>query len=194
MVQEEICQPLNLNTLFIGLPATGEGQSEPEIATLETRDYEMPEIDDSLPQAVPGWLWPLHEMMNQPEARLTCQPASSGLMNARAIAKHYAALLPGGVDGIELLPPDRVRMATAGQHLPDGTPLQGGLGYMLGGEDLVMGPPSAFGHGGYGGSLGFAGPESELAFGLTKNQSSPANMVEKIVHEVRARKPSSQRR
>jgi len=38
-------------------------------------------------------------------------------MSARAIARHYAALLPGGVDGVALLPPERVREATAWQKL-----------------------------------------------------------------------------
>lgn len=181
LVQEEICGPLGIETLFVGLPSALESR----VATLETRDFETPVIDDAVPQAVPGWLWPLHEMMNRSDARRACQPASNGIMNARAIARHYAALLPGGVDGIELLPPERIREATAWQRLADETPLRMGLGYMIGGEDSVMGNETAFGHGGFGGSLGFADPESRLVFGLTKNLFSPSKTVEKVVHELR---------
>lgn len=180
IVQDEICQQLNIHTLFAGLP-TG---TPAQIARLEMPDFEMPQMDDS-PQAVPGWVWPLHEMMNRPEAHRACQPASNGLMNARAIARHYAALLPGGVDGIELLPPERIRKATVWQKLTAEDPLRMGLGYMLGGEDSVMGGISAFGHGGYGGSLGFADPATGLAFGLTKNLFSSAETVSKVVTALR---------
>jgi CubicO group peptidase (beta-lactamase class C family) len=50
-----------------------------------------------------------------------------------------------------------------------------GLGYGLGGAlaefaDIAMGSSGGeFGHGGNGGSLGFADPARKLSFGLTKN-------------------------
>jgi CubicO group peptidase (beta-lactamase class C family) len=147
----------------------------------------MPQVDDSVPQPVPGWLWPLHEMMNRSDARRSCQPASNGVMNARAVARHYAALLPGGVDGVELLPPERIRKATSWQQAPDESPLRMGLGYMIGGEGSPMGGAQSFGHGGYGGSLGFADLETGLAFGLTKNLFSSAPTVGEIVNELRNR-------
>jgi len=181
LVQDEICRPLGIATLFCGVPA----ELESRVATLELRDQEIPQVDDSLPQPVPGWLWPLHEMMNRSDARRSCQPASNGIMNARAIARHYAALLPAGVDGVELLPPERIRQATEWQRPPGEAPLRMGLGYILGGEGSPMGGESAFGHGGYGGSLGFADRASGLAFGLTKNLFSPAPTVSEIVHELR---------
>lgn len=93
-------------------------------------------------------------------------------MTARAIARHYAALLPGGVDGVELLPPARMRTATT---LPppwtaaDGTlqPAGWALGYGVG---AVAGTARRLiGHGGFGGSKGQADLECRLAFGLTKN-------------------------
>jgi CubicO group peptidase (beta-lactamase class C family) len=100
-------------------------------------------------------------------------------MNARAIARHYAMLAGHGtVNGVRLLSPARVEEMRTCQT----TGLTGffdgvacfGLGYGLGGDpaqggDVAMGSTSAFGHGGYGGSLGFADPERRLSFGLTKN-------------------------
>jgi CubicO group peptidase (beta-lactamase class C family) len=112
--------------------------------------------------------------MNRPDARRACVPASSGIMSARSLARLYAALLPGGVDGVELLPPCRVREATVRQ-IPSGAApgpqaARISLGYFLGGEGDDMGHrPTVFGHGGFGGSIGFADPECRLAVGLTKN-------------------------
>jgi CubicO group peptidase (beta-lactamase class C family) len=56
-----------------------------------------------------------------------------------------------------------------------GGPGRVGLSYALGGDhtqggDVAMGSSEgAFGHGGNGGSLGFADPARRLSFGLTKN-------------------------
>lgn len=108
--------------------------------------------------------------MNRPDARRACIPASSGIMTARATAKHYAALLPGGVDGVELLPPERIRLATEpqwpGNHKAGEPPPEHRLGYAVG----IPFSATSFGHGGYGGSLGFADIESGLAFGFMRNR------------------------
>jgi CubicO group peptidase (beta-lactamase class C family) len=84
----------------------------------------------------------------------------------------------GAVNGVRLLAPERVdQMRTA--HTTGMAGFFGGvhcfgLGYGLGGDpamgaDAAMRSTGAFGHGGYGGSLGFADPERRLSFGLTKN-------------------------
>ena len=155
--------------MFVGIP----DDAEPRVAVLESPPdpNQAPPPDDSVPRDVPGWMFPLHEWMNRPDARRSCVPASSGIMSARSLARHYAALLPGGVDGVELLPPQRVRAATVRQ-LPSGPVPETriALGYWLGGEGDDLGSrPTAFGHGGFGGSIGFADPECRLAVGLTKN-------------------------
>jgi len=114
-------------------------------------------------------------------------------MTARALARHYAALVPGGVDGVELLPPERVRLMTVRQQTePDSGALlkdRRGLGYGLGGgEGALEGPrETAFGHGGYGGSFACADPERRFAVGLTKNlYFSPKGEAHgQIIAEVR---------
>ena len=49
-----------------------------------------------------------------------------------------------------------------------------GLGFMLGTEHVSMGPnPQSFGHGGAGGSLGFADPDNHISLGFVMNQMHP---------------------
>jgi CubicO group peptidase (beta-lactamase class C family) len=188
MLHEEICRPLGITGMFMGIP----DEMAPRVAVLEEvfESGKEPSVDDAKPQAVPGWMLPLHGMMNRPDARRACVPASTGIMNARSIARHYAALVPGGVDGVEILPPNRVREATRLQRAADPTPedwpQRVGLGYCLGDESGSMGPrPTAFGTGGYGGSQGYADPEYRLAVGFTKNLFSKDGATARVLRELR---------
>ena len=138
------------------------------------------------PQPIPAWICPLHSWMNKTESRRACVPGSNGIMSARAIARHYAALMPGGVDGIELLTPERMRVATERQKLKDNTYINKSLGYNLGDIDPIKGDRfTSFGHGGYGGSIGFAIPEYKFAVALTKNLFSNDSAHDGIICEVR---------
>lgn len=171
-VQEEICRPLGLNRqLYFGL-ADSEAS---RVATMDPGPPGEPPAPDSLAeQAFPN---ALRRIFNRPDVRRACIPAANGLMTARALARHYAALIGPGVDGIRILPAARV--ATATVPLPDepdvvwGITAGQGLGYLLGGPlpdgvDYVMGGRrSAFGHHGAGGPMGFADPEYGLAVGIT---------------------------
>jgi CubicO group peptidase (beta-lactamase class C family) len=132
---------------------------------------------------------------NRPAIRRACLPASGGIMNARAIARHYASLIGNGVDGIRLLPPGRVKIATTLQtdevDLVQGWTMRKALGYLLSEPSSPMGPiDRAFGHSGLGGSLGFADPAYNLAFGLAKNsliQTGPGRSASDLIaREVRA--------
>jgi CubicO group peptidase (beta-lactamase class C family) len=84
----------------------------------------------------------------------------------------------GELDGVRILSPERVEIVRALQtddlDIVGGTRSRRAMGYSLGG--VIDGVPNAmgtsgkeFGHGGNGGSLGFADPERRFAFGLTKN-------------------------
>lgn len=169
LLREEIAEPLGLDTLFCGLP---ESETRP-VAILEEEVGTRMRPEGIEPAPIPDWARPLHAFMNLPEAHRACLPATSGIMNARAVARHYAALLPGGVDGIELLPPRRIATATAPQGLyrSDGEPSAHALGYARQTNVSLPGDPRvAFGHGGYGGSDGWADPGRHLAVGITKNR------------------------
>lgn len=100
----------------------------------------------------------------------------SGHGNARALARIYGALSRGGeVDGVRLLRQESVDRARqlqvegADEMVMKGPAIaRQALGYGLPQPDTgdVRGP-NAFGHGGAGGSLGFADPDARIGFGYT---------------------------
>jgi len=186
-VDEEICEPLGISTMFAGIPA----RLESRVAHLEEFWDPAPPTATPPPppnpaeQGVPVFMNPLADWMNRSDARRACIPASNGIMNARAIARHYAALLPGGVDGIELLCPERLQLATQlqipGEGFVEGTTPRKGLGYGLGDGGSVTG----FGHGGYGGSAGYGNSPYRLAVGVTRNRFSNHDLAGAVAKEIR---------
>jgi CubicO group peptidase (beta-lactamase class C family) len=175
IVAEEIARPLGLgDALFFGIS----DDAAPRVATLENdtsiTNAPAAPADSLLARAMPNSR-EYYALYNRPEMRRAVQPSGGGIMSARALARHYAALVGDGVDGVRLLPPERVQTATALQteakDVVIGLPMRRGLGYMLGGPDSPMGARiTAFGHAGYGGSIGFADPDYRFAFALTKNR------------------------
>jgi len=179
LLHEQISSPLGLNDLYIGIPDAVASR----VAVLEEKNLQTPDGDPFQSSSVPGWLGPLHAFMNRADMQRASIPASSGIMSARAIARHYAALLPGGVEGVELLSPARLREATQSQGLnnAEGEAASWALGYQRY-EHYSM-PDSevkAFGHGGYGGSLGFGDAGRGLAVGVAKNFLNSGNAAERI--------------
>jgi CubicO group peptidase (beta-lactamase class C family) len=177
LLADNICRPLGRPDLHVGLP--------------ESEDFRVARLEEPAPTplapdpaAAPDWLGPLHDLMNRPSMWRSCQPATSGLVTARALARHYAALLPGGVDGVTLLRPETVEAACADQHLTlaDGAPSPWGLGYNRYPQHAAPGAETpAFGHGGHGGSVGFADPSRGLAVALVKNRLGPHPAVDGLM-------------
>ncbi len=94
-------------------------------------------------------------------------PSTNGHATARSVAAFYAALLPSAGDH-KLLSDALLGEATSvqadGIDRVLGRPSRFGLGFMLHQEERPIGiGPGSFGHFGYGGSLGFADPEADLA-------------------------------
>lgn len=173
LVREEIARPLGLDTLHVGLRDAKNHQvaflEESHLGPLPVPDFaRLSEMEAS--QVL------MPHQMNTPETRAACLPSSNGVMNARAIARHYAALLPGGVDGVELLPASRLAMATKWDPRKDpaGEPVCWGLGYAKAEITCRGKKVDGFGHGGYGGSMGCAFPELRLAIGYTRNRLGPS--------------------
>jgi CubicO group peptidase (beta-lactamase class C family) len=98
---------------------------------------------------------------------------------ARGVTRVYEALAKGGtVDGVRVL--DSTSLAEATQVQAEGwCPVLGreatfGLGVQITRPDRPFGPnPSSFGHFGAGGSLGFADPTANVAFGYVMNAVKP---------------------
>ncbi len=101
-------------------------------------------------------------------------PSTSGHATARAVAALYAGMMGSGVE-LAVTPGARVRgEATRGEVDGDDVILQRpsrfGIGFQLPIPTRPLWPSaSAFGHYGYGGALGFADPENDLAFGYLMN-------------------------
>ncbi|MEU1076608.1 MULTISPECIES: serine hydrolase domain-containing protein [unclassified Streptomyces] len=181
-VAEEIARPLGAD-LWIGLPAEEaprvgrvgpvEAPSAPGGITLRPKPavaaaYADP---DSLTRRAFGAIDPLPDE-NDPDYRAAELPASAGISTARGLARFYAATL-GEVDGRRLFAPATVALArTEESSGPDRVLVVNtrfGLGYMLHGPASPLLGPGSFGHPGRGGSLGFADPESGIAFGYVTN-------------------------
>ena len=184
LLADEICRPLGMTRLFCGIPA----DLEPQTAFLELVPN-PPVTAPPPPNDVSPSMMPLHEWINRPAVRRAPQPGCSGIMSARSVARHYAALLPGGVDGVELLPPSRVKIATEIQAPADGFDPNDagrkGLGYQLGMGVGEMGKsPDAFGHNGHGGSTGFADLRHRIAVGVVRNRFADEPTVPRITQEI----------
>jgi CubicO group peptidase (beta-lactamase class C family) len=121
------------------------------------------------------------DFFNRPDVLQAEIPAAGGLGSARGLAGLYALMLdalagratgpfePGTVN-------TAVRAHSRGRDrvLLDTT--RYGLGFALDGPCFPLGSPTAFGHTGIGGCIGFADPRTDLALAWTTNRFS-ANPV-----------------
>ena len=121
--------------------------------------------------------------MNAPEIRAASLPSMGGIASAQALAKFYAMLAAGGTWGGRAFF-KKETLAWMSTRLTQGfdpvlqRELSFSAGFMMdpiGGDGKkirsLLGPsPSAFGHAGAGGSLGFADPEQGIGFGYVMNQ------------------------
>jgi CubicO group peptidase (beta-lactamase class C family) len=126
-----------------------------------------------------------------PAAHAAQIPAAGGIANGRGLATIYAPLANGGtIAGKRLISEQQIsRMSTTVSAGFDDTlriDSRFGLGFMqsmdnrrkpaANNETVILGP-SAFGHVGFGGSLGFADPNRRLSFGYVMNQMGPGALM-----------------
>lgn len=171
-VREEICRPLGLESLFLGIP----DRVEARVASLV--DAPPPDPPPAflpiMEKAIPPHLPAAAVLFNRPAVRRACIPAAGGIMNARDLARYYASMTPSGAEGIHLLPARRVARAAKERRrdldLAIGLEIRKGLGWFLPGPNAESIPdsPGAFGHPGAGGSVGYADPAHDLAVGFAK--------------------------
>ena len=173
VIREEIAMPLGLeDEMYVGIP---EGV-EDRLTTLEIWDpttWPIPRdsiVFEALPYTREEWA-----AYNSMKYRKACLPSSNGHFTAHALAKMYGALANGGeVEGVRLVSPERVgymqKQMTWSDDLISG-PGRKSIGFFLGGPNEIYGPrETAFGHGGSGGSTGFADPDVGLSIGITLNK------------------------
>jgi CubicO group peptidase (beta-lactamase class C family) len=113
---------------------------------------------------------------NRPEMWPAEFPSGGGIGSARALAAMYDALANGGISRERRIVSEEsvARYASETRNGRDLVLLfdtRYGLGYQLPTPFADFGPsPSAFGHGGLGGSMGFADPVHRVAAGYVPNQ------------------------
>ncbi len=124
---------------------------------------------------------------NKPEWRRMQQPAANGHGNARSLAGFYSGLLDGRLLEPQLLA-ELTREHAVGEDKTLLTRTRFGLGCMLDQPDVAnatygMGA-RAFGHPGAGGSIGFADPERDVAFGFVTNNLGPFVLMDPRAHKL----------
>lgn len=189
-VREEIAGPLGAE-FWIGLPEHLEarvsplvvepsgGGSDPALAELIAQ-FIGPDTMGGKALSL-GGAFEGDSTFNRRDVHEAELPAANGITNARSLARIYAATL-GPVDGVRLLDPEVLEAARATvtpENEPDQClimPTTFGQGFMTHGLFSPYTGPGSFGHPGAGGSVGFAQPERELAFGYVMNQMA-ANLA-----------------
>ena len=181
---DEVAGPLDLD-FWIGLPESEESRVVPMIAidlqdggvseqalTERRRELLAASRDPDSLLARPATTAPLDP--NTRAFRAAENPAGNGIADARSLARMYASLIGDGVDGVRLLNEETVARASAEQSNGRDEVLQiqtrFGLGFELNLPHGHLGQEGAFGHSGAGGSLGFADPKAEIAFGYVMNK------------------------
>ncbi|MFJ8947317.1 serine hydrolase domain-containing protein [Streptomyces sp. NPDC102395] len=182
-IAEEIAGPLGAD-LWLGLPA-GESARAGRVGPVEApvpagalRTRPKRAVSDayadpaSLTRRAFAAITPLPDE-NDPAYRAAALPASNGIATAEGLARFYASLIGEVEGGTRLFLPETARAArgerAAGPDRVLVVNTRFGLGYMLHGTASPLLSPTSFGHPGRGGALGFADPESGLAFGYVTN-------------------------
>jgi CubicO group peptidase (beta-lactamase class C family) len=188
-LRDEVCTPLRLNSLFVGLPESEEQRvacvyesptdrdalmqmaslmgftpDEDYFAFQRSLDFEEKMDEKTLP--FPEWA----NIFNRPEVHRVVLPAGGGIAAARDMAKVYAMIALGATwEGKRYLQPTTLERAiTPTNNKGDidrslRIPIIYGLGWMLG--HLAQGATlRTFGHPGKGGQICLADLDRELSF------------------------------
>ena len=180
----EIAAPLGLE-FYIGLPEAFEPRvarlyppaAEPGLQALIDQAFADPDTWLGKVMSGPSGRFRYDDMWNTRALHATEMPSSNGIGDARSLARLYAACVgevPTPNGGFRALTDAAVDRATVlrsdGTDMVLGMPTAFGLGF-TGPSMLPPGVgPTAFGHAGAGGSLGFADRDARLGFGYVMNQ------------------------
>jgi CubicO group peptidase (beta-lactamase class C family) len=193
---DELAGPLG-SDFWIGSPPQVERRIAPvllpELDPVSAAEFFLLSVDhDSVPGLVlgnsGGYLTPGPRNFDCREGHAAEIPSAGGITNARGLAALYEPLALPGVDhrGV-CFDADAVAWISAAHSAGHDHTLRHntryGLGYMLAVDnrwrparqrDSLLIGPEAFGHTGFGGTVGFADPTHGLSFGYTMNRMSSA--------------------
>ena len=180
LIREELAEPLDTDGLHLGRPPV-EAPTQAAQIIMPQSAFQNPVFNAVAPMiaALPrsagfgSMYFPGVKAVAQGDIPLLDAeiPAANGVATARGLARMYGAIANGGrIEGSQFLSPEVAAGLTGRRNLrPDGNlviPLAFHLGYHRLPLDVIPG----FGHVGLGGSLGWADPESGLAFGFVHNR------------------------
>ncbi|HVJ95423.1 MAG TPA: serine hydrolase domain-containing protein, partial [Acidimicrobiia bacterium] len=180
-----IAEPLGVD-FWIGLPESEEarvawlvgGLADPalqEEAVKELLDQFIgPETELGRALFSPSYVLSAPDVWNSRAMHAAEVPAANGIGDARGIARMYSACI-SDVDGFRILNDAQLKRATTQATTGPNTVLLGmdiqfGMGFMVRSELIPIAGPRSFGHFGAGGSMGWADPDSGLAFGYVMNR------------------------
>ncbi len=181
-VRAEICEPLALPDLHVGLPAA----QNPRVAelvhcgeALTSADYQRlgvpePPVTEVTEEAILNF--------NRAEVRAVGVPGGGGIMTAAELALFYQALIHGGSIGERRVWRDETlamaRTVRSGdlRGEPYDVTVNRGLGIVVAGDESRnfrgfghANSALAFGHGGAGGQIAWADPETGVSIGYCTN-------------------------
>ena len=179
-VEQRITRPAGITRRVLGVPR----DEQDGIATLV--NVGEPPSPEELQAALGISELPVTEVtpealisFNDPAVREVGVPGGGGIMTAADLATYYQALLlnPGGIWDADVL---RDATGNVRSMVPDrwfGVPASRALGVVVAGNDGrghlrgfgKTGSPRIFGHGGAGGQIAWADPDTGLSFGYTTN-------------------------
>ena len=169
--EEEIRAPLGLEA-YLGLPEVLEPRVAPVIFPPADPDAasggQLIDLVAAPLVANPGIEW----MGNSPDAHRIGMPAAGGVASARGIAGAYAAALDGRLFSAETLSIVG-QIQTHGHDITSSMPGRFGILFQKPHPARPFAGYRAIGHDGAAGSLGFADPDGEVAFGFTTNRPAP---------------------
>src|SRR5262249_48856795 len=112
-VQDEICAPLKIDRLFLGVPeallpnvAHLTAHGDPSTWQQRPAAGNEPSLGEI---AMPPRVGLIPEVYNRADVLKSCIPGTGGVMNARSAARFFAFIANGGeLDGVRLLSQERV--------------------------------------------------------------------------------------
>ena len=208
---DEVAKPLGID-VWIGLPGGVESRVAPNIP------HDPPQPDAAMPASVlaamtdpsslqasvytnhGGFLDP--GVCNTREAHAAEIPAANGIANARGLAGMYRPLALGGAYGsTRIVREDSIvamsAVSSAGYDAFGLVPTRFSLGFnkaidnrrqQPGSQESALISEDAFGHPGFGGSMGFADPGARMSFGYATNKQKSLQVLcdrgQALIHEV----------
>ncbi|MBW2268409.1 MAG: beta-lactamase family protein [Deltaproteobacteria bacterium] len=194
VLEAELAQPLELDGLFVGMPADqmhrraqlinafpGDSRARDRVQNGARRVTRVLrgvglgyDVSDALSALMPNGIEQLD--FNSEAACTASVPAANGTFTARSLAKLFAVLAGGGTLGdVRLLSPERLEEVRREQNRAVGRvvpyPMRWRLGYHRV-NTIRSKVRRGLGHSGFGGSGVFADPDRELAAALVLNSGT----------------------